>query len=207
MSRDDTLYIYPSVNNCSVFIVCHRNEEYEMNCLEASLFLFSDQRLCLENCSIETTTKRNLKSSYDYSTDYSIFPANDAPAKTILCPETGKVLSAIPHECRDFIECVDGIGTRKSCENGMEFSPIKHECLPEDKSDCTIKKAKGTPNSKCRFEKGSSPTILLPSKKCSEFEKCSHLMAWKIPCPVKCHFDSTLKKCDWEQNVRCELKK
>jgi hypothetical protein len=44
---------------------------------------------------------------------------------------------------------------------------------------------------------------LLRSKKCSEFEKCSHLMAWTIPCPKHCHFDPNSKTCDWEEKVEC----
>lgn len=203
MSRDDTLYIYPSVNNCSVFIVCHHNEEYEMSCLEASLFHFADQRLCLDECSIEATTRRASRNSYDYATDYALFPAAGAPEKTALCPTVGETVAAIPHECREYIKCHDGIGTRNKCDNVMEFSPITHQCLPEDKSDCKVKKAKGIPNSKCRFEKGSSSTLLLPTKKCSDFEKCSHLMAWTVSCPQHCHFDAKTKTCDWEEKVSC----
>lgn len=204
MSRDDTLYIYPSVNNCSVFIVCHHNEEYEMSCLEASLFLFTDQRLCLDECSIETTTRKITKNSYDYATDYSIFPAEGMPSETILCPSVGEVNASIPHLCHEYINCRDGIGTRNKCDKDMRFSLIEHECVNEEVSGCTITKPKGTPNSKCRYEKGSSSSLLLPSKKCAEFEKCSHLMAWTIPCPKHCNFDPKTKKCDWEEKVECK---
>lgn len=204
MPRDDTLYIYPIVNNCSVFIACHNNAEYEMNCLEASLFLFSDERLCLEECSIEATTKRFSKKSYDYATDHLIFPAEGLPAGTILCPPTGKVNATIPHDCQEYIECQNGIGTRKKCSNREEFSPIEYKCMSEYKSECIEKRTKGIPNSKCRFEKGSSSTLLLSSKKCSEFEKCAHLMAWTIPCPQHCHFDIKSKICDWEDQVKCK---
>ncbi len=204
MSRDDTLYVYPSENNCSVFIVCHHNEEYEMSCLEAPLFSDIDERLCLEKCDNKATTRRVTMNSYEYTTDYSIFPADGEPAKTVLCPSEGEVLASIPHECHEYIECQDGIGTRQRCENGMEFSPIEHKCMPEENSNCVVKKSKGTPHSKCRFQRGSSSALLLPSKKCSEFRKCSHLMAWTISCPHGTLFDVDAKICEWEENVQCE---
>lgn len=204
MARDDTLYIYPKdVNNCSKYIVCHHNEKYELSCLQASLFLYSDERLCLEEClqvDIQNTS-RSSRNSYDFASDYLIFPSEGAPAKTILCPPSGNTLAAIPQVCNEYIECVDGIGSRRKCEDRMEFSSTKFQC--ELSSDCSAKKVKGTAHSKCRFEKGTSSTLLLPSEKCSDFKKCAHLMAWTITCAQNTNFNLTTKSCDWEENVNC----
>lgn len=204
MERDDTLYIYPSEHNCSNFIICHHNEVFEMSCLQASIFLFTDESLCLENCSaIESTTNRISRTSYDFSSDFLLFPREGEPAKTIICPPQGETFAAIPQDCKTYIECRDGIGTRKLCQHGMEFSPIKYKCEPEDTANCSSKKVKGTPNSRCRFEKGSTSTLLMPSEKCSDFKKCTHLMAWTITCAQHSHFNHATKTCDWEENVKC----
>lgn len=204
MARDDTLYIYPKDdNNCSKFIVCHHNEKYELSCLQASLFLYSDERLCLEDCrqADPQQTSRSSRNSYDFASDYSIFPAEGVPAKTILCPPSGTTLAAIPQVCNEYIECKDGVGSRQKCEDKTEFSPSKFQC--EEASDCSTKRVKGTPHSKCRFEKGTSSTLLLPSEKCSAFKTCAHLMAWTITCAQNTNFNQATKTCDWEDNVEC----
>lgn len=205
MARDDTLYIYPkNDNNCSKYIACHHNEKYELSCLQASLFLYSDERLCLEEChqeDIEKTSSRTSRNSYDFASDYLIFPAEGVPAKTILCPPSGYTLASIPQVCNEYIECEDGFGSRRKCEDKMEFSPTKFQC--EESSDCSTKKIKGTPHSKCRFEKSTSSTLLVPSENCSEFKKCAHLMAWTITCAQNTNFNQATKFCDWEENVEC----
>lgn len=208
MPSDDTLYIYPKdENNCSKFIVCHHNEKYELSCLQASLFLFTDERLCLADCNIESTTttvnKGVSRNSYEFNLDYLLFPDEGTPSKTILCPPTGNTLAFIPQNCKEFIECQDGIGTRQKCDEEMEFSPFKYQCIPKNSSECSTKKIKGSPNSKCRFEKGVSSSTFLPSEKCSEFKKCAISASWTITCARGTFFNKETKSCDWKENVKC----
>jgi hypothetical protein len=201
--KDDTLYIYPSANNCSMFIVCLHNEEIEMSCLQASLFMFTKKRVCMDECAIETTTRRMKAKSYEFTLDYDVFPALDSPHRTILCPLKGSTRAFIPHTCDEYIECVDGVGSRMSCDNGTKFSPTKYDCVPDKESNCSMKKVKGSPNKKCRFEKGKA-SVVFPSEKCSEFKKCSNLMSWTIQCAQFTRFNKMTKSCEWENEVNCE---
>lgn len=207
--RDDTLYIYPSANNCSTFFVCHNNEEIEMSCLESSLFMYTEERVCLEKCSIKTTTRTRTtatKTLYDYSSDYLLFPADDVPARTIICPSSGKTKAAIPYNCNEYIECDEGIGTRRICEIGSKFSSALYECLPETESDCKVdnnKKPKGSYISKCRFERGNS-LVVFPSENCADFKKCANLMAWTITCAQNTKYSRERRSCEWADKVKCE---
>lgn len=210
-SDDDTLYIYPSINNCSTFIVCYHNEEIEMNCLESSLFMYTDERVCLESCA----TKRRIgsrkkfrgsKITYDFSSDYLLFPLIDAPSPTILCPSYGTTKAAIPQNCDEYIECNDGIGMRRKCENGYKFSPTQYECLDVNLSDCVInKKLKGLYNSKCHRQTGISnlSSFVFPSEKCSNFRKCANFLAWTIRCAKNTSFSKKIGSCEWNDEVEC----
>lgn len=154
-SSDDTLYIYPSINNCSKFIVCYRNEEIKMNCLQASLFMFTEERVCLEPCNMKmTAAKKRIKrsdQSYDYSSDFSLFSAIDMSSQTIICPFSGFTTAIIPQNCNEFIECNNGIGIRRKCKDGFEFSPSKYQCVESINSDCIVnKRLKVSNHSKCR---------------------------------------------------------
>ncbi|KAG5678698.1 hypothetical protein PVAND_008346 [Polypedilum vanderplanki] len=209
-SRDDTLYIYPSANNCSSFILCHHNEEIEMSCLQSSLFMFTDERVCIDECSetsqMKTANAKTLQ--YNYNTDYLIFPAENEPIRTVICPSHGSTIAAIPQECNDYIECVDGIGTRKKCDIGSKFSPSLFHCEPEDESDCKVgsdnkKKMKGSYVRKCRTEKGNS-ALVFATDNCSEFKKCANLMAWTISCANGTSFSKESRTCEWENEVKCE---
>lgn len=208
-ASDDTLYIYPSINNCSKFIVCYRNEEIEMSCLQASMFMFTDERLCLEPCNMKMTAgkKRIRRSvpSYDVSTDYSLFPAIDMPIQTIICPSSGFTSAIIPQNCNEFIECKDGIGVRRKCENGNEFSPSKYLCVESINSDCIVnKRLKASHHSKCRSKEGNSSSFLLPSEKCSDFIKCAKNKAWTITCAQNTSFSREKMSCEWNDEVKCE---
>lgn len=202
--RDDTLYIYPSENNCSSFIVCYHNEEYEMSCLQASLFMYTNERLCLEACPVVETKRRTVtKASYEFTLDHELFPAEEFPSRTILCPSTGTSKASIPQQCTEYILCEDGIGRRVKCENGTKFSPTKFECVSNEESDCLIKKLKGSPNKKCRFEKKGISPLIFPSENCSDFKKCSNLMAWTIRCAQYTNYSKEKRSCEWENEVKC----
>lgn len=208
-ASDDTLYIYPSINNCSKFIVCYRNEEIEMSCLQASLFMFTDERVCLEPCNMKMTAVkkriRRSESSYDYSSDYSLFPSIDMPNQTIICPFSGFTAAIIPENCNEFIECNNGIGIRRKCEDGFEFSPSKYQCVESINSDCIVnKRLKASHHSKCRSKEGNSSSFILPSEKCSDFVKCDRNKAWPIPCPQNTRFSKKKMSCDWKNEVNCE---
>jgi Chitin binding Peritrophin-A domain len=202
--RDDTLYTYPSVNNCSTFIVCIDNEEVEVSCMESTLFPRSSEKVCVNPCPVESTTKRaaGSKGTYEFSSDYSIFPEIGAPKYTTICPSTGETKAVIPNQCSEYIECNSGIGTRHKCEDGEDFSPLEYKCLPKEESDCKITKVRGSPNPKCRFEKENS-AVVFASDTCSDFKKCAYLKAWTIKCAQNTLFDKEKKRCDWEEEVKC----
>ena len=202
-ASDDTLYIYPSINNCSKFIVCYHNEEIEMSCLQASMFMFTDERVCLEPCNMKMTpSKKRIKrseQSYDISSDYSLFPAIDLSNQTIICPSSGFTLAIIPQNCNEFIECNNGIGIRRKCEDGYEFSPSKYQCIESIKSDCIVnKRLKASHQSKCRSKEGDSSSFLLPSEKCSNFIKCAKNKAWTLTCAQNTIFSKEKMSCEWK---------
>lgn len=208
-ANDDTLYIYPSMSNCSKFIVCYRNEEIEMSCLEASLFMFTDERVCLESCHVKMTTARqhklrDSKASYDYSSDYLLFPSADKPKTTLLCPSRGTTRAAIPHNCNEYIECDDGIGTRQRCADGYEFSPSTYECEEVSVSDCGVNnKLKGSYIPRCRFVKSNLSSFVFPAENCFFFQKCANHMAWPIRCAKSTSFSRATKSCEWSDEVTC----
>lgn len=211
--RDDTLYIYPSANNCSSFIVCYHNEEIEMSCLQSSLFMFSEERVCLKECSAVNDAKMRSRAEtevakstiYEYAKDYALFPAANKPEYTIICPSRGITRAAIPQECREFIDCDDGVGTRRRCDIESKFSPSLYKCVPEDESDCEVgmERIKGSYVRECRSKKGNS-ALVFPSENCSGFLKCANHMAWTVTCAQNTSFSREKGSCEWNEEVKCE---
>lgn len=193
MAEDETLYIYPSENNCSTFLACIDFEEYEFGCVKAPLFIpWASKPVCLEECdSGETTT-------YGLPPDPLLYP--DSPARTPICPPRGKT-QAVSQSCSEYIDCDDGIGTKKNCPDDEEFNPWKLKCMKND-SECSKQKETGSLNSECQNDKGGSPTYF-PSDSCSEFKKCENQMAWNVRCAHYCHWNNELKTCDWAKNFDC----
>lgn len=44
------------------------------------------------------------------------------------CPSTGFIRKPVRISCSDYIECLSGIGTRKTCPGDLLFDPIIAEC-------------------------------------------------------------------------------
>lgn len=84
--NEETLYVYTSPRNCTNFIACIDNEEYEFECLDAPIFYPAiTEPLCVEACaSVATTKKSSSKSSSDLPPDPLLFP--DSSGRTIICP-------------------------------------------------------------------------------------------------------------------------
>lgn len=201
---EETLYIYTSPKNCSNFIACIDNEEYEFECLDALLFYpEATEAKCVEACSsVDTTKKTPSKSTSELPPDPLLFP--DSSARTIICPPNGETKAVVTHSCTEFISCKDGVGTKQNCSSGEEFSPTQYSCVSKKNSDCQNQKQKGSHHIKCRYDKGDD-AIYFPSDKCPEFKKCANLLAWNVKCARYCHWNNEQKTCDWANNFDCHL--
>jgi Chitin binding Peritrophin-A domain len=201
--NEETLYIYTSPRNCTNFIACIDNEEYEFECLNAPVFYPQiTEPLCVQACASVATTKKasSSKSSSDLPLDPLLFP--DSPARTIVCPPTGETKAVVAQSCSKYISCKNGVGTKEVCPDGQEFSPNNFECVLKTNSDCQKQKAKGTHHIKCRYDKGSDP-IYFASEKCPEFKKCANQLAWDVKCARYCHWNNELKTCAWADSFNC----
>lgn len=202
-SDDETINIYPSPRNCSYFIACINNEEYEYECLNAPVFYPGIETRCIEACAaVSTTKKTHSKSTEEFPPDSILFP--DTPVRSVICPPTGETLAAIPQSCTEYISCSSGIATKKTCGEGEEFSPSKFICLPKKKSDCPKQKMKPSYHIKCRYDKGEDP-VYFPAENCAEFKKCANQQSWKIKCARYAHWNDELKTCDWADSFDCHL--
>lgn len=202
--QKDTLYIYPNPKNCSTYFACINSDEYEYECLQAPQFIWTDEKVCMDRCSTVATTRRaSTKSSpSELPPDPILYP--DTPARTIICPLKGSTKAIVAQSCTDYIECYAGVGTKKSCPSGQEFSPSRYECVPESSSDCSKQKPKGSHHIKCRYDKGAAP-IYFPSDTCAEFKKCANQFAWEVKCAQNCNWNNDAKTCDWANNFPCNL--
>lgn len=203
-STSETLSIYPSTRNCSTFVACLFNEEYEFNCLLASLFIpWTNDTLCVDPCpSVATTKKKSSKVASELSPDLLLFP--DTPSRTIVCPPNGDTKAVVPNTCIEYISCSDGVGTKLACPVGEEFSPSRFECVPIKNSDCTKQKLKGTHQSKCRFAR-ETDLIYFKGSSCPVFKKCANQLAWDVKCAKLCHWNDDQKTCDWADSFNCQL--
>lgn len=204
--KDETLYIYPSPNNCSTFITCIDNEEYEFDCLLAPMFENTSESLCLNQCSTVATTKKGSSKSSTTSkdNDYELYP--ETPARTIVCPPTGITKASIPKSCTDYIACENGIGTRTPCPFGTEFNPNTYECLPKKDSECKVELSskRGKYHIKCRYDKGHVATYFA-SDACNGFKKCSNQFAYEEKCANNCFWNDEDKLCDWATITKCNI--
>lgn len=199
-STDDTINIYPSPRNCSYFIACIDNEEYEYECLKAPIFGMESK--CVDSCSIASTTKRKSsgKVAVELPPDPVLFP--DSPARTIICPPTGESKAVVALSCTEYISCENGIGEKKKCKDGEEFSPSQFACVTKKNSDCSKNKPKGSYHIKCRYDKGGEP-IYFASDKCPEFKKCANQKSWTVKCAQYTHWNDEIKVCDWANSFDC----
>lgn len=202
--KDETLYIYPSPNNCSTFITCIDNEEYEFDCLLAPMFENTSDTLCLNQCSTVGTTKKGSSKTTTSSKDNDLELYPEIPARTIVCPPTGTTKACIPKSCTDYISCDNGIGTKTPCPIGTEFNPNKYECLPKKDSQCTVSTMKGIYNIKCRYDKGQVATYFA-SDACNKFKKCANQLAYEEKCANNCYWNDEDKMCDWAANTKCNI--
>lgn len=206
LSDDKTLFIYPSPNNCSVFHACIENEEYELSCLTASLFIpWATEPLCSTPCNHTATTRKIIsKISKDLPLDLLLYPNITMP--TIVCPPTGDTIAIVMESCNEFMECIEGAGTKRSCPQGQEFSREKYKCVETKHSDCQKDKPYGFQNNKCRHDKGTVP-IYMESESCDKFTKCANQLAWLVPCARDCYWNDDVETCDWSSNVKCTNQK
>lgn len=202
-SDEDTINIYPSPRNCSHFIACINNEEYDYECLSAPLFYPGVESLCVDACAAVATTKRSSsKTSEELPPDNLLYP--ESPSRSVICPPTGETKAVVANSCTDYISCRKGVATKKSCKEGEEFSPTQFVCLPKNKSDCPRQKLKGSYHIKCRYDRGGDP-VYFPSEKCPEFKKCTNQQAWNIKCARYAHWNDEIKSCDWADSFDCHL--
>lgn len=111
----------------------------------------------------------------------------------------------ISKNCNEFIECNNGIGIRKNCEEGYEFSPFKYQCIENINSDCIVnKRLKASHQSKCRSKEGDSSSFLLPSEKYSDFIKCAKNKAWTLTCAQNTIFSKEKMSCEWKEKGKYE---
>lgn len=200
---EDTVNIYTSPSNCSHFIACIDNEEYEYECLSAEVFYPGAESLCVGACASKATTKKaSSKPESDLPPDSLLYP--DSPAKTIICPPSGETKAVIAQSCTEYISCKKGIGKKEACKDGEEFSPTQFHCVPSKLSDCPRKKLKGSHHIKCRYDKGGEP-VYFSSEKCPEFKKCANQLSWNVKCAQYTHWNDELKNCDWADSFDCHL--
>lgn len=201
--EDETLYIYPNANNCSVFIACIDYEEYEFECIQAPLFIpWSTEQVCLTPCeSVSTTRKSTTRSTYELPRDLNLYP--ESSARSIVCPPSGDTKAIVMQSCTDYLSCHDGVGTVKTCPSGQEFSPSTYDCVEKKNSDCQRNKMKGSQHIKCRYDKGKSSYF--QSTKCNEFKKCENQEAWTVNCARYCHWNNEEKTCEWADKFDCHL--
>lgn len=204
--EDETLYIYPSANNCSVYVACIDFEEYEFECIKAPLFIpWSEEPTCLEPCeSVISTRKSTTRKSQtsELPRDHQLYP--EQSARTIVCPPSGDTKATVMQSCTDYVTCHDGVGTVQTCPQGKEFSPSTYECVDKRNSDCQRQKLKGSQHIKCRYDKGGDP-IYFQSDKCPEFKKCAYQEAWTVNCARYCHWNNEERTCEWADRFNCHL--
>jgi hypothetical protein len=197
----DTINIYPSPRNCSHFIACINSEEYEFECLKAPVFYPGVESFCVEACAGGSTTKRaSTKNQTEFPPDPILYP--DSPSRTVICPPTGETKAVVAQSCTEYVSCHNGIGTKKTCKSGEEFSPTQFACLPKSKSDCPKQKLKGSFHIKCRYDKGGDP-VYFSSEKCPEFKKCFSQQSWTVKCARYTHWNDEIKTCDWADSFDC----
>lgn len=200
----DTLYIYPNEKNCSVFLACVAGEQYEFDCIEASMFLpWANDPLCIPDCDTESTTRKTVvKTVTELPPDPALYP--DSSSRTIICPPTGDTKAIVAQSCTEYISCSGGIGTKETCPEGQEFSPSRYSCIARKNSDCSRQKLKGSHHLKCRYDKGTDP-IYFSSEYCPVFKKCANQLAWDVKCAQYCHWNNEQKTCDWADSFDCNL--
>lgn len=203
--EEDTLYIYPSPRNCSNFLACINFEEYEFECIKAPYFIpWSKNAICVEDCPSEASTKKPQKAKQltEMPPDPALYP--DEPAETIVCPQSGETKAAVYNSCSSYIDCNDGVGTKKNCSEGKEFSPKEYKCVEKSKSGCRKDKKGGSFHTKCRYQKPGD-NILFPSESCHSFKKCANQLVFTIDCAGGCNYNRETERCDYEENFKCQL--
>lgn len=196
------MYIYPSANNCSNFLVCLHHEEYEFSCLLAPLFGYPDKKVCTESCaSVNNPTKKFNRKQKSKNADTDLHP--DEPARSIICPREGEAIARILQSCTDYISCKNGIATKLSCPNNQEFSPTELSCMEKSEAKCTILKQKTSHHFKCRYN-FSKKKLYFASDTCGYFQKClDNGMAVEEKCAENTSWDPKVGGCELESFTKC----
>lgn len=199
---DDTLYIYPSANNCSNFLVCLHHEEFEFSCLQAPLFGYPETAVCTDPCKPKSSSKKSVRKAVDQSRkiDLSLYP--DEPGRSIVCPKKGKSVARILQSCQQYVSCENGIATKITCDDGKEFSPNRLKCVDASESECTVAKQKGVHHSKCRYNI-SKRKIYFSSDRCDYFRKCENGLAFEEKCAEHTFWDPDAESCGWGSPTKC----
>ncbi|KAL1131720.1 hypothetical protein AAG570_011333 [Ranatra chinensis] len=110
-----------------------------------------------------------------------------------------------PSQCDAYIECIDGVPTRKLCPDGLLFKPqaghFSYPCFYPPEVDCLGRSSlqPAQPSGTCPHQFGYYPVG--DASHCGQFMICSNGIAHIFDCPEGLAFNDQSLRCEWPDEV------
>lgn len=136
---------------------------------------------------------------YDRNTGTCVDPATITCLSSDPCAKkgNGQGFVADPYSCNGYYYCSNGVGTRGTCSDGMNYNPDTNNCVRNYPCEITM-----LPEDYCNIVP-EGVFIKVPGS-CSAYETCWHSQLLNGTCPSGFDFDAFRGGCDYPQNVQCD---
>ncbi|CAI9718397.1 flavin-containing monooxygenase 5-like isoform X1 [Octopus vulgaris] len=115
----------------------------------------------------------------------------------------------IPHQCKEYLQCLYGVGQINTCPPHQNYYPALHTCTPEVSYPCqpnptspTVIKTRGHDITNfCQFK---SDGLYESPNACNEYIDCTFGKVNLMLCQQGLYFDPKSKYCFYKDQVRCQ---
>ncbi|XP_014779654.1 peritrophin-44 [Octopus bimaculoides] len=115
----------------------------------------------------------------------------------------------IPNQCKQYIQCLNGVAQINTCPPHQNYDPALHTCIPEVSYPCQITPTTPATNIKTpghdisNFCKFRSDGLYDSPNACKEYIYCASGKANLMFCGQGLYFDPKLKYCFFKDQVQC----
>ncbi|XP_057662384.1 chondroitin proteoglycan 2-like [Diorhabda carinulata] len=211
--------VYPG--DCSKYYKCIDGHSSIQSCPEA-MFFNPDTKKCdyMDNVSCDLTTRHTSETSAATTskTTTTTTPANPTSIDPI-CPSTEGTTNVVyPDDCSKYYKCTDGHSSILSCPENMLFNPKTNKCDYMDNVSCNSTTPHTSTSTITTTSTPANPTSIDPicpstegttnvvyPDDCSKYYKCTDGHSSILSCPENMLFNPKTNKCDYMDNVSCDL--
>lgn len=193
IGRPDGFFVN-DFTECEAFFTCVRQSQVPGRCPDG--FYFNEERQLCDNqwnvvCLLCTGEEPEEPEPEPEEPSEEVDPAN------VPVPE----FFPIENECRKYTLCANGVGFLRECSPGLMFNPVSRTCELEANVDCI--------ESICPNNVNPMEATMVPDPTdCSRYYICFQrqpIGGTSHACNEGLLFDPVNMRCDFEENVECEV--